>query len=102
MTKPQTPKLPKMAYADSTTLVDVGGGMYVQFPEGEKRGKFKPLFWHKCLTTKIDNPKYIPSSIGSNHKILSEDPVTISPSLVCGNEGCPVHGFIENGKWRDV
>lgn len=31
------------------------------------------------------------------HQLLSADPLTISPSLLCR---CGDHGFIENGKWR--
>lgn len=33
-------------------------------------------------------------------QVISWDPLTISPSIYCGNCGC--HGFIIDGKWQDI
>lgn len=33
----------------------------------------------------------------SNWQIVSNDPLTISPSILCGQ--CGVHGFFREGKW---
>lgn len=32
--------------------------------------------------------------------VISRDPLTLSPSILCSDPGCKDHGFIENGKWR--
>jgi hypothetical protein len=34
----------------------------------------------------------------SVHELVSEDPLTVSPSLLCGR--CGNHGFIRNGHWE--
>lgn len=39
-------------------------------------------------------------SRNSKHTLVQADPLTISPSLGC--RSCDSHGFIENGRWRDV
>ena len=31
--------------------------------------------------------------------IVSEDPLTVSPSILCGAPGCNTHGFYTAGKW---
>lgn len=35
--------------------------------------------------------------LGAGHSITQEDPVTISPSILCPD--CGTHGFIQNGRW---
>lgn len=35
------------------------------------------------------------------HDVVSVDPLTLSPSLAC-EDGCPSHGYIEQGVWRSV
>lgn len=34
--------------------------------------------------------------------VISREPLTLSPSILCPDPGCHDHGFIENGKWRPV
>lgn len=34
----------------------------------------------------------------NGHSIISEHPVTISPSILCFD--CGLHGFIRNGRWE--
>lgn len=31
--------------------------------------------------------------------VESEDPLTLSPSLLCKSDGCGDHGFIRKGRW---
>lgn len=31
--------------------------------------------------------------------IVSEDPLTVSPSIQCGAKDCNTHGFFREGKW---
>jgi hypothetical protein len=35
--------------------------------------------------------------IGSGHSIVSEDPLTITPSILCAD--CGTHGFVRDGRW---
>ena len=35
--------------------------------------------------------------VRARHRLVSKDPITIEPSLVCRTCGC--HGWIEDGKW---
>lgn len=34
-----------------------------------------------------------------HHELVSLDPLTISPSLLCPDSGCGFHGYIRDGKW---
>ena len=34
---------------------------------------------------------------GGGHQIVQEDPLTITPSILCPD--CGTHGFITNGRW---
>lgn len=36
--------------------------------------------------------------LSNGHTVVSTDPVTISPSIACGD--CGLHGFIRNGQWE--
>lgn len=33
-----------------------------------------------------------------NHELVTADPLTISPSLLC--RSCPSHGFVRSGSWQ--
>lgn len=37
--------------------------------------------------------------LDAGHKIVSTDPVTVTPSIACGD--CGLHGFLTDGVWRD-
>lgn len=73
--------------------------------KGEQHGSSGPQFVvFQCCTNPAED--YIPlrhgpsdGSAWSNHawEIHSEEPLTISPSLLC--TACKVHGFIRNGVW---
>lgn len=36
----------------------------------------------------------------SNHELVSENPLTVAPSLQC--RSCPSHGFIREGRWESA
>ena len=36
----------------------------------------------------------------SKHELISENPLTVEPSLQC--RGCPSHGHIREGRWTDA
>lgn len=35
------------------------------------------------------------------HTVVQVEPLTLTASLAC-EDGCPSHGFLENGSWRAV
>lgn len=53
--------------------------------------------WH----TPADLPARWQLSGCGLHDVLQVEPLTLSPSLAC-EDGCPSHGYIENGVWRSV
>jgi len=93
---------PNWAASDATRFVDVGGDIYVQFPVGERRGNPMPVFWHFCTASRLPASRWIARSIGKAHTFVSKEPLTITPSLLCGEEGCSTHGFITNDRWIPV
>lgn len=45
-------------------------------------------------------PLLIELLTGENHKVVSLDPLEISPSLVCPD--CGDHGFVWHGRWHQA
>jgi len=41
---------------------------------------------------------WIDLTSGTRHRLVSEDPLTIEPSILCP-AGCGLHGFIRGGRW---
>jgi len=85
--------------------VDIGGGNKIR--RVFRDGVLEALDWdHSCSNPAED---YIPlrhgpsdGSVWSNHawEIQSEEPLTISPSLLC--TACKKHGFIRGGAWVEA
>jgi len=48
-----------------------------------------------AITDSAWSKEFKPGTI-TTWELLSKDPLTLSPSLLCG---CGDHGFIQNGKW---
>lgn len=78
--------------------VDLGDDMAVLFMDD---GRI--LFRHRCLTGQDGDPERLPIinaavlRIGDGHSLVSDDPVTITPSILCA---CGVHGYVTDGAWR--
>lgn len=61
-------------------------------------GALEALDWdHGCP---VGSPDYIPVRAPNNWKLESEQPLTLSPSLLC--RACKLHGYIRDGKWVPV
>ena len=62
------------------------------------------LFRHRCLTGRAGDPERHPIinaaalRVGGGHTIVSDDPVTITPSILCE---CGAHGYVTDGRWVD-
>lgn len=59
------------------------------YKDGNKR------FEHRCVSDTEDSIICAPSL--SKHTIEQEEPLTISPSILCPR--CNLHGFIREGRW---
>lgn len=99
MTRPQDD--PPTNWSPLQPLLDVGGGVYVYLPEsvkdGDRGNEVIVYHWH---TPKDDEPRWQAAYLGL-HTIVSTKPLTIEASLAC-DEGCPNHGWITNGSWRNA
>lgn len=67
-------------------------------PHWEFDGDHHVTWWHACT----GHPGFdeVPCGIplgGNGWTLVSKEPLTISPSLLC--RGCGTHGFITNGQW---
>jgi hypothetical protein len=80
-------------------IIDIGSGVTI-----EKRYIDERLagvaYWHEC--PKGAHAGYAPiegehCATGAGWQLISEEPLTISPSLLC--RACGHHGFIREGKW---
>lgn len=62
--------------------------------------------WHKCADRETLSPGGVnfenaPAKYsGARWKLVREDPLTITPSILCHT--CGLHGFITDGRWVPV
>lgn len=79
----------------ATDIVDVGDNKAILFyPDGTVR------FQHTCDRTAQGRGVIVCAPllrIGHGHSIRQRDPLTISPSLRCGD--CGTHGYIHDSIW---
>jgi hypothetical protein len=54
---------------------------------------------HECILPRSGyHVLYAPKlQIGGGHSVTSSEPLTVTPSILCGE--CGLHGFITNGAW---
>lgn len=71
----------------------IGDGVKV----GEKASNVWVWHWHRAPG---HDERWQLAACGL-HTVEQVEPLTLSPSLACEN-GCPSHGYIENGSWRSV
>ena len=82
----------------TTKEIDLGGGIQnaeVRFIDGVPDGLY---YEHPCVNGRL-SPGYVgfdPPWRGE-WKLISVEPLTISPSLLC--RACGHHGFVRGGKW---
>jgi hypothetical protein len=64
----------------------------------------KHVVWeHDCLLSwgELERiPMRIPINAEHGWTVVSTDPITLTPSLLC--TGCGTHGFITDGRWVGV
>lgn len=101
------PDEPPNTWPGNDTVFPIGDGEYADWELERDTGRRIGLHvWHWneargswCggwigFTNIEGHPK------NSKHQLVSEDPLTVAPSLLCSYTPCGHHGFIENGAWR--
>jgi hypothetical protein len=79
-----------------------GGDIYYTvIPDGIEAGGKATHVWVWHWHTPTDLPARWQISGCGLHTVEQVEPLTLSPSLAC-EDGCPSHGFLENGQWRGV
>lgn len=102
MGKPREEPPDQWATWKEGSVIGVGGEVYYTIvAEGIKAGDdgHNVWVWHWHTPTEGAH-RWSLSSCG-NHSVIQVKPLTLAPSLACEN-GCPSHGFLENGIWRAV
>ena len=63
----------------------------------------KHVLWEHDHTTSwggiVRAPVRIPINAERGWTVVSTDPITITPSILCGLPSCRVHGWIREGQW---
>ena len=80
----------RMVFSSHKGEARVGASIFHRETEGKCSGNgwvaFEGRAWAKNFDNRIDT-----------WKVESDDPLTLSPSLLCS--ACGDHGFVRNGKW---
>lgn len=81
-------------------LLDVGHGVVaLHYPPDHAHAGW--AIAHQCLTGAANSPSRLPVLVAprcSKHDLISDDPLTLSPSIACVS--CGLHGFITDSVWR--
>lgn len=86
--------------------VDLGSGVFALFTDEPKTGASRIAIEHVCtrprdgMTLRIAPFLTADKPNQRGHQLLSEDPLTVTPSVLCAD--CGLHGFITDGVWRSV
>lgn len=81
------------APSGASRVVDHGSGVQsLHYPDGIIRIR------HHCKTIDGDDIYIAPAlQLAGGHRIVSQDPLTIEPSILCPD--CGLHGWIRDGQW---
>lgn len=87
--------MPDLTPAGYTRAVDHGRVTSLHYPDGTVRIR------HEC-TRQRDGQTLVaaPALTTPGHVVVSTDPVTVTPSILC--EDCGLHGYITDGVWLDA
>jgi len=89
-------------WTESTTVPHEGGDFRVLWLTDGTGARFE----HLCDRTSTDRGFIVCAPVmmfvdgqdgQAHHTLVSRDPVTISPSILCSD--CQTHGFITDGQW---
>lgn len=80
--------------------VDVGDDKRMLHYPGSERMIEGWRFVHRCLTGQEGGHRRectTASRLHPDHQIVSAEPLTITPSILC--RGCGTHGWVRDGRW---
>lgn len=102
MSKPYEEKPDTWAVWGDRGIEHAGGDIYYTIvgdgiEQGGKASNVWVWHWHTPIGLE---PRWQISGCGL-HDVVQVEPLTLSPSLAC-EDGCPSHGYIEQGHWRSV
>lgn len=94
------PEITHLYGGDYERAVDVAPGItMLRYPDG----------WairHACPGTYREpgDPRIVVAPSCRKHQVASEDPLTLTPSILCNGAGlqCGLHGFVTDGAWLDT
>lgn len=90
-----TDQVPNLTPAGYIARHDHGRVHTLHYPDGTIR------IGHKCIRPRDGSTLIVaPALTTPGHVVVSTDPVTITPSILC--EDCGMHGYITDGVWRDA
>ncbi len=85
--------VPDLTPAGYNRVADHGRVQSVHYPDGTIRIRHECTRPRDGLTLIVAPALTIPG-----HVVLSHDPVTITPSILC--DDCGLHGFLTDGVWQ--
>lgn len=89
--------IPELVEAGYERLVDHGQIQTLWYPDGGVGIRHQCTRERDGLTVFV--APFLQLQEGGGHTVVSENPVTVSPSIACGD--CGLHGFLADGVWRD-
>lgn len=89
--------IPDLTKPGWSSLERHGSGVEsVHYPDGSIRIR------HECTRPRDGRTLIVAPAlqlaIPNGHRIVTRDPLTVSPSIACGD--CGLHGFIREGRWE--
>lgn len=92
-------EIPYLVEGGYFASVDVGSGHVVLFYRDGQNVTAR--FQHRCDRGARGVVICAPLlQVPHGHQVVSRDPLTISPSILCTD--CGTHGFVTNGVWGDA
>ncbi|GAC71038.1 hypothetical protein [Gordonia soli] len=88
-----TTDMPDLTEEGYGRIVDHGRVQTVWYPDGRVRLR------HECRRPYIVLHTAPLLQLDNGHTIVSTDPVTVTPSIMCAD--CGLHGFLTDGVWKD-
>ena len=89
---------PDPAWRASVLPNDLGDGNHRWSWLMEASGGGRNIMWgHQCVDGRY-NLSWIDLVSGTKHRLVSEDPLHLEPSILCP-AGCGDHGYVRDGVW---
>lgn len=92
-------EIPDLRLPGWINRVDHGAGVHTLHYGDDASIRVEHLCAHpRAGTTLLIAPLLTSVNQPGGHQVTSRDPLTITPSILCGD--CGLHGYVTNGEWR--